>query len=113
MQAELNRFFRMLRIKWFFDGKPATSSELEKVFYVNSSWEPPKAGKEVEDLIRNIQTKFDKWNPPRFISDNLNRDDRKLLKDIGENNNVVYKWEDKGPSVTKMNKVKYMQVKLN
>ena len=56
MQAELNRFFRMLRIKWLFDDKPDSRTELEKEFYENSSWEPPKAGKEIEEFIKDNLT---------------------------------------------------------
>jgi hypothetical protein len=33
MQRELHRFYRILRIKWFFDDQPNKQSELEKVFY--------------------------------------------------------------------------------
>ena len=36
MQRELNRFFRLLRIKWTFLGKADTRSEMEKKFYETS-----------------------------------------------------------------------------
>ena len=108
MQGELNRFFRMLRIKWIFDEKPDQRSELEKVFYEKSSWEPPRACKEIEELIKNMQERFDKWKPPRYIKDNLNKEERNLLKQIKENDDIVYKWEDKGPSFVKMTKEQYL-----
>ena len=107
MQRELDRFFRMLRIRWIFDGKPDKRSELEKVFYEKSSWEPPRACKEIEELIKHMQEKFDKWKPPRFIKDNLSKDERNFIKQLKQNNDVIYKWEDKGPSFVKMKSEQY------
>ena len=108
MQGELDRFFRMLRIKWIFDEKPDKRTELEKVFYQKSSWEPPKACKEVEDLIKSLQNKFDKWKPPRFIKDNISKEERNFLKEVRKNDDFVYRWEDKGPSFVKMTKNQYL-----
>ena len=59
MQNELNRFFRILRIKWLFFDKPDQRSELEKKFYQKSSWEPPKASVEIERFIESLQNNFD------------------------------------------------------
>ena len=64
MQRELNRFYRILRIKWEFYEKPDTRSELERKFYQKSDWEPPKASVEIENFITDIQHKFDTWKPP-------------------------------------------------
>ena len=36
MQKELNAFFRILRIKWHFDGKTDDRTELETKFYQKS-----------------------------------------------------------------------------
>ena len=60
MQNELNGFFRTLRIKWLFYEKPDMRSELETKFYTKSTWVPPKAGFEIEQFIKHIQTKFDR-----------------------------------------------------
>ena len=65
MQKELNRFFRLIRIKWAFREKTDSRSEIEKKFYEKSNWDPPSASKELENFISNIQTKFDKWTPPK------------------------------------------------
>ena len=102
MQSELNRFFRMLRISWHFDGQEDQRSNLEKEFYQKSDWEPPRACKEIEDFIEKMQLNFDKWRPPKHIKDNLTKDERRVLKDIQTDENVIFKWEDKGPSFTKM-----------
>ena len=50
MQKELDRFYRMIRINWAFQGKPDQRSELEKKFYENSNWNPPPASKELEQF---------------------------------------------------------------
>ena len=71
---------------WVFDGKPDSRTELEKVFYNNSTWEPPNAGKY-----------------------NLTKCEFNFLKDLKENDDVIYKWEDKGPSFTKMTKNQYTE----
>ena len=83
MQKELNRFFRMIRIKWTFRDKIDERSEIERKFYEKSNWEPPAASKELENFIKNIQTKFDSWKPPRFIKDNVTRGEREFIKKIG------------------------------
>ena len=77
------------------------------MFYEKSSWEPTKAGKEIEELIKKIQEKFDNWTPPRFIRDNLSKSERSFLSDLKEQDDRVYKWEDKGPSFTKMTTIQY------
>ena len=108
MQRELDRFFRILRIKWVFDDKRDKRTELEKVFYEKSSWEPPKACKEIENMISKLQDKFDKWTPPRFIKDNLSKGERNLLTYLKNKEDLIYKWEDKGPSFTKMTRDQYI-----
>ena len=56
-----------------------------------------------------MQEKFDKWKPPRYIRDNLSKAERKALVKIQNENNITYKWEDKGPSFTKMKTAQYLQ----
>ena len=109
MQSELNRFFRMIRINWHFDGQDDSRTNLEKEFYQKSSWEPPKACKEIENFIEKFQENFDKWTPPKYIKDNISREERKILKNIQNENDIVYKWEDKGPSFTKMSAAQYIE----
>ena len=109
MQHELNQFYRLLRIKWFFQGQSDSQSELEKKFYKTSDWEPPKACNEIENFVKSIQKRFDEWKPPRRIKDNLTQEERKVLKDMNINSEVVYMWEDKGPSFTKMTKKQYLE----
>ena len=38
----------------------------------------------------------------------MNKEERNLLKQIKENDDIVYKWEDKGPSFVKMTKEQYL-----
>ena len=109
MQKELNRFFRIVRIKWLFYEKPDSRTELERKFYEKSDWQPPKASVEVENFITDIQHKFDNLKPPRWIKDNLSKCERNLLKEISKDTQHVYMWEDKGPSFTKMTKEQYLE----
>ena len=90
MQNELNGFFRTLRIKWIFYEKPDMRSELETKFYTKSTWNPPKAGVEIEQFIKHIQTRFDRWKPPQWIKDNLSKEERNFLKNIKSNSEIVY-----------------------
>ena len=52
---------------------------------------------------------FDKWKPPHFIKDNLNKKEREFLKEVLENKDIVYMWEDKGPFFVKMTKEQYLK----
>ena len=109
MQKELNRFYRIVRIKWLFDEKPDARTELEKKFYQKSDWEPPKASVEIENFITDLQHKFDNWKPPRWIPDNLSKKERNFLKEVQKDEEFVYMWEDKGPSFTKMTRNQYIE----
>ena len=108
MQQELHRFYRILRIKWYFLDQHDKRSELEKRFYQKSSWEPPKACAEIENMISRLQEKFDRWKPPRWIKDNLRKEERQFMKSMKENKDIIYMWEDKGPSFTKMTRNQYI-----
>ena len=109
-QNELDGFFRNLRIQWVFQDSSDKRTELEKLFYQKSDWQPPPACLEIENMISRIQENFDKWSPPKNVKDNLSRDERILLKDIMKNPNIVYMWEDKGASFTKMTRDQYVQL---
>ena len=109
MQKELNDFYRLLRIKWHFRNQEDQRSNLERKFYLKSNWMPPRACKEWEDLISQIQTKFDQWKPPKFIKDNLTAPERKFLTELKNNKDVIYMWEDKGPSFTKLTVEQYIE----
>ena len=61
----------------------------KKKFYQKSTWVAPKASVEVESFINEIQHKFDKWKPPRWIKDNLTKVERKLLKSIQSDDQIV------------------------
>ena len=107
MQNELNAFYRRLRIKWHFFDKTDNRSGLEKKFYQKSSWEPPKAGQEIENMISKIQKQFDIWKTPRWRKDNLTRMERDFMKNMQKDGNILYMWEDKGSSFVKMNRKQY------
>ena len=109
MQKELNDFYRLLRIKWHFRNETDQRSNLERKFYLKSNWMPPSACKEWENLISQIQAKFDQWKPPKFIKDNLTAPERKFLTELKNNKDVIYMWEDKGPSFTKLTVDQYIK----
>ena len=109
-QNELNSFYRTLRIQWLFQDQSDKRTNLEKNFYHKSNWEPPPACLEVENMISRIQEHFDRWKPPRHVKDNLTKAERDLLKQIRSDPNIVYMWEDKGASFTKMSKEQYVSL---
>ena len=90
-----------------FQGKTDERSEMEKKCYQQSSWEPPRVCVKVEKFIKNMQDQFDSWKPPRWIRDNLSQEERTFLKNIRKNQDILYMWEDKGPSFTKMTREQY------
>ena len=109
IQRELNKFYRSLRLEWIFKGQKDGRTEMEKTFYEKSNWNPPKACSEVENFISRLQEKFDRWKPPKFLKDNLSNEERRFLKSLKENDDIIYMWEDKGPSFVKMTKNQYLQ----
>ena len=109
MQKELNNFYRNLRLEWHFFGQEDGRSDLEKRFYPKSNWKPPKACVDIENYISRIQEKFDRWKPSKKVSDNLSKEERKFLKSVKENDDIIYMWEDKGPSFVKLNREQYLR----
>ena len=84
---------------------------MEKKFYQpNPEYNPTVYSASLETFKKAFQAEYDKWKPPRFIEDNLTKDERRTLKNIKKNNNIIYKWEDKGSSFTKMNRNDYVKV---
>ena len=45
----------------------------------------------------------------KSCKDNLSKDERQLLHNLKEKDGIIYKWEDKGPSFTKMNDSQYIE----
>jgi hypothetical protein len=109
MQKELNSFYRNLRLEWIFYGQKDGRSELEKKFYPKSNWKPPKACVDIENYISRIQERFDRWKPSSKVKDNLSREERQFLNSMNENNDIIYMWEDKGPSFVKMTRDQYLK----
>ena len=56
-----------------------------------------------------MQEKFDRWKPPRHVKDNLSHSERQFIKNMKDDNNINYMWEDKGSSSVKMTKEQYLQ----
>ena len=76
---------------------------------MKSDWMPPRASVELEQFIHHIQSKFDAWKPPRWISDNLSQEERLLIHKIRKDKETVYMWEDKGASFLKMHISQYIE----
>ena len=56
-----------------------------------------------------MQEKFDRWKPPRHVKDNLSHSERQFIKNMKDDNKMIYMWEDKGSSFVKMTKEQYLQ----
>ena len=46
---------------------------------------------------------------PRFVKDNLSKQERNTLTSLRENNDTLYMWEDKGPSFVKLSRKQYLE----
>ena len=110
-QQELDRWLRSLHLQYQFFDQPDSRSELEKKFYQpNKNYEPSIVSYHLETFKGAMQREYDQWKPPRYIKDNISRGERAFLREARKDDSVIYKWEDKGSSFTKMDKVDYVQV---
>ena len=110
-QQELDRWIRSLHLQYQFFDQPDTTSEIEKKFYQpNKSYEPSIDSHHLETFKSAMQREYDQWKPPRYVKDNISREEREFLKEARKDDSIVYKWEDKGSSFTKMDKADYVRV---
>ena len=104
LESEVYSFFRRLRLTERF--KDAD----EKRFYTRKPDYIPEAGRSapLDMFLWEFQEKFRSWKPPRRIKDNLTPIERKgknmLRKDLEKH---VYKLEDKGSCLVRMDKLLY------
>lgn len=109
LEKDLESWFRRLRIKEYFGDLKDDRTEEEKRFSLSSNWTPPKGRCPPLDMfIFKIRQKFDNWITPRRIRDNmtpLEREGERLIK--VDSLTHVYKKEDKGSCIVRMNKDDY------
>ena len=82
---------------------------LKKGFTQSQTGKNPKACVDIENYISRIQEKFERWKPSQKVSDNLSREERQFLKSVNENDDIIYMWEDKGPSFVKLSREQYLR----
>ena len=106
LEKNLEGWFRRLRLKFEFNDEEDERSNEEKRFYLKRNWTPP-TGKSphLVMFIYKIRQKFNNWIPPSRIKDNMTaieREGEKLVK--RDSVDQVYKCEDKGSCIVRMNK---------
>ena len=109
LEKDLESWFRRLRLKYEFNDEEDQRSEEEKRFYLKRNWTPPTGKSPHLDMfIYKIRQKFNNWIHPSRIKDNMTaieREGEKLIK--RDSIDHVYKREDKGSCIVRMNKADY------
>ena len=93
-QQELDRWIRSLHLQYQFFDQPDTTSEIEKKFYQpNKSYEPSIVSHHLETFKSAMQREYDQWKPPRYVKDNISREEREFLKEARKDEELALKVE--------------------
>ena len=100
LEKDLGAWFRRLRLKAHFDDKDDTRTDEEKRFYKKSDWTPlPGKCAALDMFIFRIKKRFDNWIVPKRITDNMTKLERDGMEEVKNDNDHIYRMEDKGSCI--------------
>ena len=103
LEIDLESWFRRLKLKANFQDKEDLRTEEEKRFYKRSDWTPqPGKFAALDMFIFRIRKRFDEWIVPRRIRDNMTKIEREGMELVKNDDDHIYRLEDKGSSIVRM-----------
>ena len=110
MEQDLETWYKRLRVKANYPETEDTRTEEEKRFYLRTGW-APTAGKfaSLDLFIHLLKKKAESWIPPVRIKDNMTAEERRGMEMVIKDKDNVYRMEDKGSSVVRMDKSHYVK----
>ena len=97
---DFSQFARRMRLKYIFHGQ----DKQPHPFHVKSDWDPPvQPSVALETFLEEVKFELAniKFNRPK---DNLSQGERKALKELSHDKNIVIKKADKGTTTVIMNR---------
>lgn len=106
--ADMQAYHRRLKLETFFEGKKNQKTKVP--FTHPSDWEPVLSSlpKEIEKIIRADNCAFKKLNRGLGATPNLTPGERKALKELYHNTEIVIKPADKGNATVILDRAQYL-----
>ena len=83
------------------------------LFRRKSRWIPPKGrDQHLESFISAVRRDMQNYQPPKYIKDNLTKDERSALKTLRKDTVLIIKPEDKGPAFVIQDRSEYVKSAL-
>lgn len=104
----MQAYHRRLKLETFFEGK---KNQKNKVPFTHpSDWEPVLSSlpKEIEKIIKSDNFAFKKLHWGLGVTPNLTLDQRKALKELYYNTEIVIKPVDKGNATVILDRAQYL-----
>ena len=111
LQRDLDAFKRRLRLFEFFNaGSENEEKNSETPRFRNKSTWTPREGRDsfLDCFLDAIQKDVDEFQPPKYVKDNLPKEEREALTNLRYNKDIVIKPEDKGPAFVLQNTTAYI-----
>jgi len=99
-------FERRLQLQYFFKDKHQRQDE-SKAFETNSEWWPPKLNPKITSFCNNIKSLIIKHEQEHKTNNNLTTQERKVLRQLKNNNSIVIKKVDKSAGIVIMDSTDY------
>ncbi|KAJ8040008.1 hypothetical protein HOLleu_14189 [Holothuria leucospilota] len=116
-QRDLDEFKRRLRLFEFFNANSVNEYEelsMETPRFRNKSTWTPREGRDkfLDCFLEAVQRDVDTFQSPKYVKDNLSKDERKALTNLRNNKEIVIKPEDKGPAFVIQNTSSYIHTAM-
>lgn len=108
LHRDLYFYHRRLKLIDYFQGTDSTSSTIP--FTKPSNWEPESTNihENIHKLIQQDQKALNSYTTTNNIQDNLSQEERRALKDLKTNPNIIIKLADKGSNIVIMDQSQYL-----
>jgi peptide-methionine (R)-S-oxide reductase len=108
LKESLNTFTRRLRLTEYFADRDSCTRETPSKFRIKSSWTPPpNRDKFLDSYISIIESEIMNSTEQRSFA-NLSKDERRAVKDLQRNSDIIIREADKGSGVVIMDKERYL-----
>ena len=111
---DIEQFIRKLKTRWYFRNRPSSRSKISLAEDIGrpkiKKWSPPNSSLDDEEkaTLQSIQKQL-RNSKPRRARSNMTAQERKSLRELKKDNNIIIKPADKGSGTVIWQKDKYIK----
>ena len=114
LDADLNDFFRRIKLKAYFKDTPNNKNDDESKLFKqkkNKKWTPPNNHHTINTYVEAVKKYIEqrKIVTPRKIRPNLNKDEKLAPKDLSKRDDIIITNADKGGAMVIMDVNEYIR----